>query len=187
MENLGFDWLDGDFAFNNGALEFSASDSPRVGPAAEGVSPLAGQADPLAEQADQLSGVYKHHRCRGKHCKQGPHCWTDGRGNHHRLLPRHLEEIVSHIKGSMKEGEKEEEIDVHIEMPPKSYKMYWMIAASGRPRAPSTVVSARSRFQPTTGIPMRPRQPLTEISGQRHTEQQGEFGTGGGKGKRACR
>jgi hypothetical protein len=30
------------------------------------------------------------------------------RGHHHKLLPRHLEEIVHHIKSSMKDGEKEE-------------------------------------------------------------------------------
>ncbi|KAK4148502.1 hypothetical protein C8A00DRAFT_47649 [Chaetomidium leptoderma] len=297
METLDFEWPDGDFASNYGALEFPASDGPRVGPAAEGASPLAERADLLAEQADQRTGestlpllrlsgwepnkqydknnpecihydfrwkisqrenirarhvcsdtdldlvlapsdfwranfqarleallkdeqkfpgdkyaceetiidisiersrqrglkkrfkdleidwnivdshmeslsglfskrkkitfsmefifkevisdsamtkgkkkkqsateaqklqraadaglwtrVYKHHRCRGKHCRQGPHCWTDERGNHHRLLPRHLEEIVHHIKGSMKEGEKEEGIDIDIEMPPK--------------------------------------------------------------------
>jgi hypothetical protein len=72
-----------------------------------------------AADAGLWTRVYKHHRCRGKHCKQGPHCWADGRGNHHKLLPRHLEEIVHHIKGSMKEGEKEEQIDINIEIPPK--------------------------------------------------------------------
>ena len=72
-----------------------------------------------AADAGLWTRVYKHHRCRGKYYKQGPHCWTDERGNHHKLLPRHLEEIVHYIKGSMKEGEKEEEIDVDIEMPPK--------------------------------------------------------------------
>ncbi|KAK3897805.1 hypothetical protein C8A05DRAFT_47693 [Staphylotrichum tortipilum] len=53
MENLGFDWPDGDFAFNYGALEFPASDSPGVGPAAAGANPLAERADPPAEQPDQ--------------------------------------------------------------------------------------------------------------------------------------
>ena len=49
-------WPDGDFALNYGALEFPASDSPRVVPATEGASPLAERADPLAEQPDQPSG-----------------------------------------------------------------------------------------------------------------------------------
>ncbi|KAK1480547.1 hypothetical protein CCUS01_16205 [Colletotrichum cuscutae] len=33
------------------------------------------------------------------------------------LLARHLEEIIHHIKGNMKEGENEEEVDVNIEIP----------------------------------------------------------------------
>lgn len=70
-----------------------------------------------AADAGLWTRVYKHHRCRGKHCKQGPHCWLDERGNHHKLLARHLEEIFHHIKGNMKEGEKEEEVDVDIEIP----------------------------------------------------------------------
>jgi hypothetical protein len=66
--------------------------------------------------------VYKHRCCKGKHCKQGPHRWPDERGNHHKLLPRHLEDIFYHIKGNMKEGKKEEEVDVNIEIPPKILK-----------------------------------------------------------------
>lgn len=53
MDNLDFKWPDGDFAFTYRALEFPASDSPGVGPAAEGAGPLAERADALAEQADQ--------------------------------------------------------------------------------------------------------------------------------------
>jgi hypothetical protein len=75
-----------------------------------------------AADAGLWTRVYKHHRCRGKHCKQGPHCWPDERGNHHKLLPRHLEDIFHHIKGNMKEGEEEEEVDVNIEIPPKIIK-----------------------------------------------------------------
>ncbi|KAH6623189.1 hypothetical protein F5144DRAFT_623218 [Chaetomium tenue] len=58
----------------------------------------------------------------GKHCRQGPHCWPDERGNHHKLLPRHLEDIFHHIKGNMEEGEKEEDVDVNIEIPPQILK-----------------------------------------------------------------
>ena len=75
-----------------------------------------------AADAGLWTRVYKYHRCRGKHCKQGPHCWPDERGNHHKLLPRHLEDIFHHIKGNMKEGEKEEELDISIEIPPKILK-----------------------------------------------------------------
>ncbi|KAL0929600.1 uncharacterized protein CTRU02_215498 [Colletotrichum truncatum] len=72
-----------------------------------------------AADAGLWTRVYKHHRCRGKFCKQGPHCWIDERGNHHRLLPRHLEEIFNHIQRNMKEGEKEEEVNINIEIPSK--------------------------------------------------------------------
>ena len=30
-----------------------------------------------AADAGLWTRVYKYHRCRGKHCKQGPHCWPD--------------------------------------------------------------------------------------------------------------
>ncbi|WQF77118.1 hypothetical protein CDEST_02132 [Colletotrichum destructivum] len=81
--------------------------------------PNATEAQKLQRAADAglWTRVYEHHRCRGRHCKQGPHCWPDERGNHHKLLSRHLEEIVRHIKGNMREGENEEEVDVGIEIP----------------------------------------------------------------------
>ncbi|KAH8742463.1 hypothetical protein F5883DRAFT_610325 [Diaporthe sp. PMI_573] len=47
---------------------------------------------------------------------------TGDSGNHHKLLPRHLEEIFHHIKGNMKEGEKEEEVEIDIEIPPTILK-----------------------------------------------------------------
>ncbi len=62
-----------------------------------------------AAEAGLWTRVYKHHRCRGTHCKQGPHCWPDERGNHHKLQPRHLEEIFNHHKAQMKEEEKEDD------------------------------------------------------------------------------
>lgn len=37
-------------------------------------------------------------------------------------MPRHLEDIFHHIKGNMNEGEKEEEVDVNIEILPKILK-----------------------------------------------------------------
>lgn len=70
-----------------------------------------------AAEAGLWTRVYKHHRCRGKYCKQGPHCWPDERGNHHKLQPRHLEEIFNHHKAQMKEGEEEDDVDVGIEVP----------------------------------------------------------------------
>ncbi|OHW97266.1 hypothetical protein CSPAE12_04062 [Colletotrichum incanum] len=72
-----------------------------------------------AAEAGLCTGIYEHHRCRGKHCKQGLHCWPDEQGNHHRLLPQYLEEIVRRIQGDMKEGDKEEEGNVGIEIPSK--------------------------------------------------------------------
>jgi len=42
----------------------------------------------------------------------------DERGNHHKLLPAQLEEIICYIKANMKEGETEEDIDIDIEIPP---------------------------------------------------------------------
>jgi hypothetical protein len=63
--------------------------------------------------------VYEKYRCRAKHYKHGPHCFVDEQGNHHKLLSTHLEDTVSHIKGNMNKGEKEEDIDVNsIELPP---------------------------------------------------------------------
>ena len=56
IENLDFDWQDGDFALNYGAPEFLTPDSPRVSLAAERASPFAERVKPVAEQADQLSG-----------------------------------------------------------------------------------------------------------------------------------
>jgi hypothetical protein len=54
---------------------------------------------------------------RGKHCKQGPYCWPDERGDHRKLLAGQLEEIVSHIKGNMTKGVTEEDVNVDIEIP----------------------------------------------------------------------
>jgi len=71
-----------------------------------------------AANAGLWSRLYKLHRCRAKHCKQGPHCLPDERGNHRKLLPAQLEEIVCHIKANMEEGETEETVKVDIEIPP---------------------------------------------------------------------
>lgn len=70
-----------------------------------------------AADAGLWTRVYERYRCRGKHCKQGPHCWPDERGDHYKLLPGQLEDIVCHIKGNMKAGEREEDVDVDIEIP----------------------------------------------------------------------
>lgn len=82
------------------------------------------EAQKLQRTADAglWSQLYELHRCRAKHCKQGPHCLPDERGNHRRLLPAQLEEIISHIKANMKEGETEEDVDVDIEIPPHILK-----------------------------------------------------------------
>jgi hypothetical protein len=42
----------------------------------------------------------------------------DERGNHRKILPAQLEEIVLHVKANMKEGETEETVKVDIEIPP---------------------------------------------------------------------
>jgi hypothetical protein len=52
MENIDFDWLDGNCALNYGTLEFSASGSPRAGTAAKQASPVAQRASLAAERAD---------------------------------------------------------------------------------------------------------------------------------------
>jgi hypothetical protein len=71
-----------------------------------------------ATDAGLWTRVYEHWRCRAKHCKEGPHCLKDERGNHRKLLPGQLEEIVSHIKRNMQEGDTEEDVDLNIELPP---------------------------------------------------------------------
>ena len=86
------------------------------------------EAQKLQRAAD--AGLWSRlHRCRAKHCKQGPHCLPDDRGNHRKLLPAQLEEIVCHIKANMKEGETEEDVDVDIEIPPHILKNI-LVAAS---------------------------------------------------------
>jgi len=75
-----------------------------------------------AADAGLWTRVYERYRCKAKHCKQGPHCWPDERGTHRPLLPHHLEDIVRHIKDSMKEGETEEDVDINIEIPPHILK-----------------------------------------------------------------
>jgi hypothetical protein len=42
----------------------------------------------------------------------------DDRGNHYKLLPAQLEEIVYHIKANIKEEETEEDVNVDIKIPP---------------------------------------------------------------------
>jgi hypothetical protein len=69
-----------------------------------------------AADAGLWNQVYKRYRCRGKHCKQGLHCWPDEQGNHYKLLPGQLEEIVYHIKGNIEEREKEEDVDINIKI-----------------------------------------------------------------------
>jgi hypothetical protein len=66
--------------------------------------------------------LYEHYRCRSPHCKQEPHCLVDERGNHRKLLPAHVEEIVGHINRNMKEGETEEDVDVSVKIPPHVLK-----------------------------------------------------------------
>ena len=71
-----------------------------------------------AADAGLWTRVYERYRYRGKHCKQGPHCWPDEQGNHRKLLPAQLEDIFCHIKRNIKEGEREEDVDVDIKIPP---------------------------------------------------------------------
>jgi hypothetical protein len=40
-----------------------------------------------AADAGLWSQLYELHRCKAKHCKQGPYCLLDERGNHCELLP----------------------------------------------------------------------------------------------------
>jgi hypothetical protein len=100
-----------------------------------------------AANASLWNRVYKRYRCRGKHCKQGPHCWPDEQGNHCKLLPGQLEEIVYHIKGNMKEGETEGMLILISRSHPTFSKIYWIIAVSGRQIALLTVVIAKSMSQ----------------------------------------
>ena len=50
MENINFDWLDNDYAFNYGTPEFPISGSPRASPAAEQSSPAANE--PISQVAN---------------------------------------------------------------------------------------------------------------------------------------
>ncbi|KAL5347584.1 hypothetical protein ACLOAV_006992 [Pseudogymnoascus australis] len=167
MENIDFDWLDGDYALNHRTPEFLTSDSPRASLAAEQVDQPSGEhALPLLrlsgwksdkqydnnpklainwQEVDNhregLSDLFTKGRkiafsmefvykevtsdsttAKGKKkkksaTKQGPHCWSDEPGNHHRLLSGQLEDIVRHVKDNMKEGKTEEDVDIDIEIP----------------------------------------------------------------------
>jgi hypothetical protein len=76
-----------------------------------------------AAEAGLWTCVYEKYRYRGKHCKQGLHYWPDEQGNHYILLSSQLEDMVSHIQRNLKEGEKEEDIDVNsIELPSYIFK-----------------------------------------------------------------
>uniref|UniRef100_A0A8H7NHL6 Uncharacterized protein n=1 Tax=Bionectria ochroleuca TaxID=29856 RepID=A0A8H7NHL6_BIOOC len=92
-----------------------------------------------AADAGLWTRVYKYHRCRAKHCKQGPHCLVDNQGNHRKMMATHLEDIYNHIKANMKDGENEDEVEVNIEIPLKSFKILWTAVARERQMAPSTV------------------------------------------------
>lgn len=108
------------------SIEFVYKEVPRDSTTAKGKkkNKSATETQKLQRAADAglWTRVYERFRCRGKHCKQGPHCWPDERGVHRRLLPVQLEDIVGHIKSNMKEGEKEEDVDVNIEIPPNILK-----------------------------------------------------------------
>jgi hypothetical protein len=106
-----------EFVFKEATGDSSSARGKKKGQSATEAQKLQRAAD-----AGLWTRVYKHHRCRGKYCKQGPHFWPDKQGNHHKLLPRHLEEIFHHIKGNIKEGEKEEEVEINIEIPPTILK-----------------------------------------------------------------
>jgi hypothetical protein len=72
-----------------------------------------------AADAGLWARVYKHYRCRGKYCKQGPHCWPDKRGVHHKMLPVNLEDIYSDHKANMGDEEDEADVDLDIEIHPR--------------------------------------------------------------------
>jgi len=46
----------------------------------------------------------------------------DERGDHYKLLPGQLEDIVCYIKRNIKEGETEEDAGINIEIPPNILK-----------------------------------------------------------------
>ncbi|KAI9146746.1 hypothetical protein HJFPF1_13484 [Paramyrothecium foliicola] len=71
----------------------------------------------LDREAGLWARIYKHHRCRAKHCKQGPHCAKDEFGNHHKLNHTHLKAIYGHIKDNMSDGDDPHEIDLDVDIP----------------------------------------------------------------------
>ncbi|KAL7940328.1 hypothetical protein V8C42DRAFT_337869 [Trichoderma barbatum] len=71
----------------------------------------------LAKHPGLWKRVFERWRCRGRYCKRGPHCWPDEKGNHFKLETRYLEAIIDELKKKMKEGEKDEDVDVDF-IPP---------------------------------------------------------------------
>lgn len=55
----------------------------------------------MEAEAANYSEVYKKPRCDAKHCKSGPHCAVDARGNHYELIPFYIKGLLNMFK---KEG-----------------------------------------------------------------------------------
>ncbi|KAL7939957.1 hypothetical protein V8C42DRAFT_356547 [Trichoderma barbatum] len=89
--------------------------------AAKGAKKKKSRSEEQRLQLDLVKGlwdrVYKHHRCRRKHCKLGPHCMKDQFDKHHKIDYKNLKAIFQDIKANMKEGDNPDQVDVNVEIP----------------------------------------------------------------------
>jgi len=71
----------------------------------------------MSAEAGLWTCVYKYYRCRAKYCKEGPYCAKDEQGNYLKLESKDLEAIFIWYKDNMKDGEREDDVDVNVEIP----------------------------------------------------------------------
>lgn len=89
--------------------------------AAKGAKKKKSRSEEQRAQLDLVKGlwdrVYKHHRCRRKLCKLGPHCLKDQFNKHHKIDYKNLKAIFQDIKANMREGDNPDEVNVNVEIP----------------------------------------------------------------------
>ncbi|KAI9146671.1 hypothetical protein HJFPF1_13576 [Paramyrothecium foliicola] len=89
--------VDVEFVYKDKDLENAAATAK--GKKKKGTSATATQRAEMEAQAGTYREVYKKLRCDAVHCKKGPHCVVDPRGNHLEVLPIYLEKIVEYVQG----------------------------------------------------------------------------------------
>lgn len=102
-------------------MEFFYKEVVSESTAAKGTKKKKSRTEEQRAQLDLVKGlwnrVYKHHRCRKKNCKLGPHCVKDRFGKHRRIDYKNLRAIYQDLKANMKNEDNPDEVDVNVEIP----------------------------------------------------------------------